>query len=230
MLVYLGVLTSTIGPYSAIEQHDILDWAHRQPKRHSYFSHSENPLKDWFWHLHCDIQLTYPPIVRYEPHVAKNRFYQWLEQTRIAQQLPLAIAFYHLGGWSWVFWGIYVRISLCTNAQWLFQYLAHNWGDRPRKVKGMFVQTHNLPFSGLLTLGEGWLNNHQAFPESARFSLNKGQFDPGWWLIRGLQSVGLVWNVKRARVRLSSANFSPTPEQSPQLPQMQPARQKVSIK
>lgn len=122
-LVYLGVLGSTVGPYSAIEQHDLQEWAHRQPKCHSYFSHSQNPLTDWYWTLHCDIQLECPPILRYEPRVAQSRFYQWLEQTRIVQQLPLAIAFFHFGGWSWVFWGIYVRIFLCVNAQWLTQYL-----------------------------------------------------------------------------------------------------------
>ncbi|MEO1620930.1 MAG: acyl-CoA desaturase, partial [Cyanobacteria bacterium J06632_3] len=228
-LVYLGVLTSTIGPYSAIEQHDMRDWAYRQPNCHSYFSHSENPLKDWFWQLHCDIQLTYPPIVRYEHRIAKNRFFHWLEQTRIVQQLPWVIAFYHLGGWSWVFWGIYVRISLCTNAQWLLQYVAHHWGARPRKAKGAFIQTGNLPFCGLLTFGEGWQNNHQAFPESARFSLDARTLDPGWWIIRGLQSVGLAWNVKRAKVHVSIPPVMPEckiVEAQPQAVQMSRTRQK----
>ena len=180
-LVYLGVLGSTVGPYSAIEQHDLQDWAHRQPKCHRYFSHRQNPLLDWYWTLHCDIQLECPPIVRYEPRVSQNHFYQWLEQTKKLQQLPLAIALYYFGGWSWVFWGIYVRIFLCANVQWLTQYLAHNWGDRPRKLSNVSVQLKNLPFAGLLTLGEGWQNNHQAFPSSARFSFYPKQYDPGRW-------------------------------------------------
>ena len=196
-LVYLGVLGSTVGPYSAIEQHDLQEWAHRQPKCHRYFSHSHNPLLDWYWAMHCDIQLECPPIVRYEPRIAQNQFYQWLEQTKVLQQLPLAIAFYYLGGWSWVFWGIYVRIFLCANAQWLTQYLAHNWGERSRKLRNVGVSLNNLPFAGLLTMGEGWQNNHQSFPLSACFSLGPNQYDPGWWLIKALRSIGLAWNIQR---------------------------------
>ncbi|MEL7224952.1 MAG: fatty acid desaturase, partial [Cyanobacteria bacterium J06576_12] len=170
-LVYLGVLIGTEGPYYAIEKHDLHEWAQRQPSCHRYFSHAQNPFIDWIQTLHCDIQLTYPPIFRYEPRIAQNTFYQWLEQTRILQQLPWAVAFYHFGGWSWVFWGIYVRIALCVNLQWATQYLAHQWGDRPRGLRGSAITRYNLPKLGLLTLGEGWQNNHQAFPTSARFSL-----------------------------------------------------------
>lgn len=229
-LVYLGVLTSTVGPYSAIEQHDIQDWAHKQPNCHPYFSHRQNLLTDWLWTLHCDIQLTYPPIVRYEPRIAQNRFYQWLEQTRIVQQLPWAIGFYHFGGWSWVFWGIYVRIALCTNLQWLLQYLTHNYGDQPHEAKGANVHLGNLPAFCLLTFGESWQNNHQAFPTSARFSLGEKQYDPSWWFIRALQSVGLVWSIKQTK-RRSQRHMRPGPmETNPQSTQMQPARQKVGVK
>ncbi|MEL6471236.1 MAG: acyl-CoA desaturase [Cyanobacteria bacterium J06623_4] len=232
-LVYLGVLVGTAGPFSAIEKHDLQDWAFTHSKCHSYFSHRQNPLKDWFWTLHCDIQLTYPPIVCYEPRIAHNGFYQWLEQTYIVQQLPLAVAFYHFGGWSWVFWGIYVRISACATGQWLVQYLVHNWGDRPRKLKNITVQTGNLPFLGLLTGGEGWQNNHQAFPISARFSLGNKQYDPGWWLIRALQSIGLAWNVKLTKIR-RQRKVRPVPmdaiDSTHQPAQMQPVRQKVGVK
>ena len=229
-LVYIGVLTSTVGPYSVIEQHDIQDWAQHQPTCHPYFSHSHNPFIDWIWSLHCDIQLDYPPIVRYEPRIAQNRFYHWLEQTRIVQQLPWAIAFYHFGGWSWVFWGIYVRISLCTHLQWLIQYLTHNRGDRPRTT------TSNLPGFGLLSFGESWQNNHQAYPESACFSIDPKQYDPGWWLIKGFKWIGLAWNIKRAKVRAPLMTYSqPRPEPGPIEPTPQPVavaqnRQKVAMK
>ncbi|MEL7333349.1 MAG: acyl-CoA desaturase [Cyanobacteria bacterium J06560_2] len=234
-LVYLGVLGSTAGPFSAIEQHDLQDWAQRQPNCHSYFSHSQNPLLDWYWTLHCDIQLECPPIIRYESRVAENTFYQWLEQTRIVQQLPLAIAFYHFGGWSWVFWGIYVRIAVCANAQWFTQYLACRWGDLPRTIKGAAVQPRNLPKLGLLTLGEGWQNNHKAFPNSARFSLYPKQYDPSWWFIKALRSVGLAWSVKQTKVRVPLRVSSSAPTEPPMPPTMQPApiqrtRQKVGAK
>jgi len=234
-LVYLGVLVGTEGPYSAIERHDIHEWAQQQPSCHSYFSHSQNPFTDWLWSLHCDIQLTYPPILRYEPRVAQNTFYQWLEQTRIVQQLPWAVAFYYFGGWSWVFWGIYVRIALCANLQWATQYAAHHYGNRPlsvgsRGTGGAYIQRRNLPWCGLFTLGEGWQNNHQMFPTSARFSFGEKQCDPGWWFIRALQSVGLAWNVNRPKIRPQRKIRSLAMEPNPQPVQMQSARQEVGVK
>ena len=54
----------------------------------------------------------------------------------------------------------------------------------------------------MLVFGEGWHNNHHAFPASARHGLGRFQIDISWWVIRGLERLGLVWSVK-----------SPTPEQ-----------------
>ena len=53
-----------------------------------------------------------------------------------------------------------------------------------------------------LTFGEGWHNNHHAFPSSARHGLARWQVDVSWLVIRALERLGLVWNVRR-----------PTPEQ-----------------
>ncbi len=184
-LVYVGVLGGTGGPYAAIEQHDLHDWAQRQSRCHSYFSHSQNPLIDWIWTLHCDIQLTYPPIIRYESRVAWNTLYHWLERTWPVQQLPLAILFYHFGGWSWVFWGIYVRIFACANARWLMQYLTR--------------------------FECGYPHDHQTFSPSARISQRQYALD--LWLIRALQSSGLAWNVKLAKP-LSSIPIRHSPPES----------------
>lgn len=48
----------------------------------------------------------------------------------------------------------------------------------------------------LLAWGEGWHNNHHAFPYSAAFGLRRFEFDPGFILIRLLAAVGLAWDVK----------------------------------
>ncbi|WP_225139825.1 MULTISPECIES: hypothetical protein [unclassified Bradyrhizobium] len=45
-------------------------------------------------------------------------------------------------------------------------------------------------------MGENWHNNHHAYPGSAKLGLLPGQVDPGWWLIRSLEAIGLVWNVR----------------------------------
>jgi stearoyl-CoA desaturase (delta-9 desaturase) len=63
-------------------------------------------------------------------------------------------------------------------------------------VEGAGVQGYNVPYCGLITMGEAWHNNHHAFPASACLGLYKGETDPGWWVLRVLMAVGLVWNAK----------------------------------
>ncbi len=45
-------------------------------------------------------------------------------------------------------------------------------------------------------MGECWHNNHHAYPGSARLGLHDGEWDPGWWVLMGLQRAGLVWNLR----------------------------------
>jgi stearoyl-CoA desaturase (delta-9 desaturase) len=56
---------------------------------------------------------------------------------------------------------------------------------------------------GALGLGEGWHNNHHAFPTSARFGLRWWQVDLGYWFIRALASLGLAAGVKQREVAQS---------------------------
>lgn len=197
-LVYLGTLTGIDGPFSIIEKHDIKDWAQRQPFCHDYLSHRNSFFRDWFWQTHCRFHLDYPPIFRHDSKTARNGFYQWLQQTWMLQQLPLAIAFYHFGGWSWVFWGIYVRIAVSVTLQWLWDYLTSGDLGEPQWTMGEIRcpnPFYNNPLLGLLSFGECWQSNHRAFPNAARFSLYPRQLDPSWWLIRTLRKIGLVWNI-----------------------------------
>jgi stearoyl-CoA desaturase (delta-9 desaturase) len=49
---------------------------------------------------------------------------------------------------------------------------------------------------GVLALGEGWHNNHHAFPTSARHGLRWWQVDVSYWVIRALALLGLAWKVR----------------------------------
>lgn len=95
-----------------------------------------------------------------------------------------------------MFWGICTRVTLGVLGHWLVGYFAHNQGARSWHVDGAAVQGYNVPFTALLTMGECWHNNHHAFPGSARLGLLPGQWDPGWWVLLGLQRCGLVANLK----------------------------------
>jgi stearoyl-CoA desaturase (delta-9 desaturase) len=63
----------------------------------------------------------------------------------------------------------------------------------------------------LLSFGEGWHNNHHAYPTSARHGLAWYEIDLSWWAIRLLQTIGLATSVRRASL---SFKLSPPSDRS----------------
>ena len=108
----------------------------------------------------------------------------------------MAILFFAVGGVPWLVWGIAVRVAASVTGHWLVGYFATTAGRRSWHIEGAGVQGYNVPYCGLITMGEAWHNNHHAFPASARLGLRDGEVDPGWWVLRTLQWAGLVWGIK----------------------------------
>jgi stearoyl-CoA desaturase (Delta-9 desaturase) len=71
--------------------------------------------------------------------------------------------------------------------------VCHTFGERAFETKD---RSRNHPLVGWLGLGEGWHNNHHAFPASARHGLEQGQFDLSWQLIRLFVRLGWVQDVR----------------------------------
>jgi fatty-acid desaturase len=58
------------------------------------------------------------------------------------------------------------------------------------------VQGYNVAVAGFISMGESWHNNHHAFPGSAKLGLFPGEVDPGWWLIKVFEALGLATKIK----------------------------------
>ncbi len=194
--VYLGTLVGMAGPIGMIRIHDHRDWAQRQPACHDYLCHRRRFWHDGWWQLHCELRLSMPPRFVLEPRIANDRFYAFIERTWILQQLPWAVLFFALGGWSWVIWGICARVSVSVIGHWLVGHYAHREGPQSWVVDGAAVQGHNVVLAGLISMGESWHNNHHAFPGSAKLGLFPGQIDLGWLLILSFEALGLATNIK----------------------------------
>jgi len=195
MFVHFGVLVGLAGPFGMLGTHDTRDWAQRQSQCHDFFSHRQVWFRDMWWQLFCSIKLENPPQLDLEPEIENDRVYQWMERTWMLQQIPWAVLFYWLGGWAWVFWGICSRVGISILGHWLIGYFAHNSGSRDWHVSGAAVQGYNIPWCSLMTMGESWHNNHHAFPGSAKLGIEKGQWDPGWWVLCWLEKLGLVADI-----------------------------------
>jgi len=193
--VHLGTIVGLAGPFGMLKTHDLRDWAQRQTECHDYFSHGSTWLRDASWQIFHSFELETPPPFEAEAEIIDDPVYQWMEKTWMWQQLPWAIVFFAIGGWGWVCWGIASRVSVSILGHWLIGYFAHNEGHRDWHVKGVAVQGHNIPWTALLTMGESWHNNHHAFPGSAKLGIERGQLDPGWWVLLALSRLGLVSNL-----------------------------------
>lgn len=194
-LIWCGTAVGMSGPHWMVRTHDLRDWAQRRADCHPYLSHRSTMLKDALWQLHCRLALDKPP--RFDlGEVGRNRFYRYLEATWMAQQLPIAALLFWAGGWSFVVWGVGARVFACVHGHWLVGYLAHNRGPQRWIVEGAGVQAYDVPWAGLITMGEAWHNNHHAFPGSARIGLYPGQSDWGYAFIRLLERLGLAWDVQ----------------------------------
>jgi stearoyl-CoA desaturase (delta-9 desaturase) len=111
--------------------------------------------------------------------------------------IPFAIG-YAIGG-TWqagvegLVWGGLIRIAAYQHATFSVNSICHMFGRQDYRTRD---EARNNWIVALLVFGEGWHNNHHAFPVSARHGLQRGQLDVSWWVIRGLEKAGLVWNVK----------------------------------
>lgn len=95
-------------------------------------------------------------------------------------------------------WAGLVRVFVFDHVTWSVNSICHTFG---RQQFSTGDESRNVGIVALLTFGEGWHNNHHAFPGSARHGLGRLQIDVSWMVIRGLERCGLVWRVK-----------TPTPE------------------
>jgi stearoyl-CoA desaturase (delta-9 desaturase) len=86
-----------------------------------------------------------------------------------------------------------VRVFLVHHVTWSVNSVCHIWGGRPFRTGD---HSRNNFLFGVLAMGEGWHNNHHAFPTSARHGLRWWQVDVSYWFIRALEMLALAWKVR----------------------------------
>jgi stearoyl-CoA desaturase (delta-9 desaturase) len=115
----------------------------------------------------------------------------------------LGIILLVVGGWGLLFWGVFLRVTVGLHATWLVNSATHLWGRRRFETGD---NSRNSWWVALLTWGEGWHNNHHAYPTSARHGLAWYEIDFNWWGIRVLQLLRLAKGVKLVRLKALPAS------------------------
>lgn len=180
--------------------------ADREGDMHSPNLHGEGTKERLRGFLHAHIlwmyRHEYPNVNYYTPDLLRDktivkisRAYHWW--ILFGLLFPALICFLITGSWigalNGFLWGGVVRMFVVTNAMWSLNSFLHTVGSRHFKVNDH--STNNVLLA-LISWGEGWHHNHHAFPKSAWFGLAWYRFDPGYWLIRFFQAIGLAWDVE----------------------------------
>jgi fatty-acid desaturase len=142
--------------------------------------------------LHAQTEM----LARYAPDLTKDRFHVWLSKYHWVPLTLVGFALLAVGGWTWVLWGIFFRVTLGLHATWLVNSATHMWGSRRFPTRD---DSRNNWWVALLTGGEGWHNNHHAHPVSARHGLKWYEFDPNYYGIWLLKKLGLARDIKIAQ-------------------------------
>jgi stearoyl-CoA desaturase (delta-9 desaturase) len=93
-------------------------------------------------------------------------------------------------------WGFIISTVALWHATFMVNSVCHVWGKQTHDTGD---DSRNNLFVALLTLGEGWHNNHHKYGYSARHGLEWWQIDPTYLGLRTLESIGLVADLKLPR-------------------------------
>lgn len=118
--------------------------------------------------------------------------------------LSLLIPFV-FGGWTGFLWGGLVRIFLGHHISFSVNSICHTFGKREFETND---RSRNQWLVGVLAFGEGWHNNHHAFPRSAFHGLHWWQLDLSGYLIWTLERLGLAYDVYRVSPALLARSSS----------------------
>lgn len=192
-IAFIGALALQGGPIFWVAGHR-LHHAHTEDieqdpysaKRGFWWSHML-----WIFYPHPEF-FKYDQYEKYAPDLARQAYYRWLNRNFILLQIPLGLLLYALGGWSFVIYGMFVRAVLLWHSTWFINSVTHLWGYRTFQVND---NSRNLWWAAILTYGEGWHNNHHAYPHVAKAGWRWWEIDITWWAIALLKSLGLAQRV-----------------------------------
>ena len=124
---------------------------------------------------------------------AKYPELMWLHRFELAPAFALAVICFAIAGWPGLIVGFFWSTVAVYHGTFCINSLAHLVGKR-RYITG--DDSRNNWLLAIITMGEGWHNNHHAYQSSARQGFYWWEYDPTFYLLKLLERLGLVWNLK----------------------------------
>jgi stearoyl-CoA desaturase (delta-9 desaturase) len=192
VLAVLGTASMQNGP---------LWWAswHRHHHKHSDTAlDAHSPSHGGFWKAHLGWVFDGAhdePILANVRDLVRYPELRFLERHKWLPLIAYAIGCFLIAGWAGVVWGFVVSTVALFHGTLLINSLSHVWGTRPYATND---DSRNNALLALITLGEGWHNNHHHCMSSARQGFRWWQLDVSYYVLAVLRRVGIVWDLRAA--------------------------------
>jgi stearoyl-CoA desaturase (delta-9 desaturase) len=179
-------------------QKGVLWWAGNHRVHHRFSDTEKDPHNSLrgFWWSHvlwilCDKynETDYKGIKDF----AKYPELMWLNKYHLVPPVVLGVAVWYFGGWSALFCGFFLSTVLLYHGTFSINSLTHKWG-KPR-YKASDTSKNSLVLA-LITLGEGWHNNHHYYPTTANQGFFWWEIDVSYYAIRTLGALGLASDIR----------------------------------
>jgi stearoyl-CoA desaturase (delta-9 desaturase) len=118
---------------------------------------------------------------------------RWLDRWQWVPPSCLLVVCYLVADWSGLVWGFLVSTVLLYHATFLVNSVCHLFGTRRYHTPD---RSRNNAVVALLTMGEGWHNNHHRYPSSARQGFRWWEIDLTYYALCVLGACGLVWDLR----------------------------------
>jgi stearoyl-CoA desaturase (delta-9 desaturase) len=189
-------------------QKGALWWAAHHRDHHKY-SDTENdihsPRHRGFWYAHCGWLFDYTEATKWDRIKDMAKFPELVFLNRIEKLVPtvLGIAVWWFFGWSGLFIGFFLSTVLLWHGTFVINSLAHVHGSRRYATDD---DSRNNPWLAIVTLGEGWHNNHHHYQGSARQGFYWWELDITYVILKAMAAVGLVWDLREPPARVYEAS------------------------
>ena len=210
--------TSRVGQFifgvlgaSAVQRGPIW-WAANHRHHHVHSDKPEDlhsPVQHGFFQSHVGWFLTprgKSPDLKFVRDLMKYPELRWLDRFDIVVPVLLGVGMFLLGvlledvapelgttGWQMLVWGFVISTVVCYHGTYTINSLSHVFG-RQRYRTG--DTSRNNFILALVTLGEGWHNNHHYYPNSARQGFYWWEIDITYYVLKVLSWLGIIWDLK----------------------------------
>jgi stearoyl-CoA desaturase (delta-9 desaturase) len=148
----------------------------------------------------------FAPDLRFVRDLLKFPELRWLDRFDILVPVLLGVGMFLLGlllahvapslhttALQMLIWGFFISTVVCWHATYTINSLSHLFGKQRYHTGDT---SRNNWFLAILTLGEGWHNNHHYYPNSARQGFYWWEYDITYYLLKLMSWCGLIWDLK----------------------------------